>query len=388
MSSFSNNLCRNGPSCKFLARGNCKFHHPTSDYRYNNFYAPKAKKYDEFEKYQSDDDYLPKNVNKFAKNYEEVLRNTYNNFQSIKLDTPHDQNKNPSLEFKTNSDNEWKTTYNNFPSIKFEAPHDQNKNPPLKFNAFNNNYDHEWNISTNNQNIKFEVPQNQNNNNTFPNPQKIEQNQLMYYEESEEDEIKSQPMNKVNKDRIIMFLLKKGLKSSGNKAEVWLRAKQFLNLPISDEEIAQAYQGKSSIRKFVAETTTKFLKDFNKNFVVPIAAMRLTVCNKFLCNFHTFGQNKQSLKESFGMGTENDDYLQNVGKDFAVGLCAPKKNANIVFYAPKKQRVLAFLGKLDGSMNFGKPLTDYFDTSDAKMWTQILTINGRIFVLQREAGYT
>ena len=116
--------------------------------------------------------------------------------------------------------------------------------------------------------------------------------------------------------------------------------------------------------------------------------MRLTVCNKFLCNFHTFGQNKQSLKESFGMGTENDDYLQNVGKDFAVGLSAPKKNANIVFYAPKKQRVLAFLGKLDGSMNFGKPLTDYFDTSDAKMWTQILTINGRIFVLQREAGYT
>ena len=74
MLSFSHKLCHNGPSCKYLAKGKCRFYHSPSDYRYLDYgysYVPKAKKYNEFEKYQNDDYDLPQNVNKFAKKYEE-----------------------------------------------------------------------------------------------------------------------------------------------------------------------------------------------------------------------------------------------------------------------------------------------------------------------------
>ena len=338
--------CFNGPSCSYLAEGRCHYFHPRSHYN-NNYRKP----YYEF-------------------NYFSAAENNEN----IQFKNTGDINDSSSSSSENNENIQFEKIIRNIFDNSIPSSPENNENILLENR--NKSHDHDDDIDQISQvhSIKF---------NDLLSPL-ASVNQAISVEEL----IRTKSFKEVTKENIQEFLQSKSLKSTGTKTKLWIDARNLLGLPISDEEIAENNRNKPSLKKFISETTNVFLKEFQKTFVVPTSILRMRVSNKYLCSSHTFGQQQPLLQERYGIGTVNSASLRNIGNDFSVGLSAPRKTANIVFFAPKKQRVLAFFSKLNGDMSFDKPLTSYFENQDHKMWSQIIMIDGKIAVLQREAGYT
>lgn len=340
--------CFNGPHCKYLAEGRCNFYHPNSDFRLMvlddmQHNLTQKNSYQKYKKYEDENFF---DLFSVFKNPFKIQKET--NSLSEKIN-------------KTPKDTDLICPYCKVSRLieKEELNYYFNKIAPIYY--------------CNSCRKRVTVGRAQKYNASLKDA---------------EDVIREGSIKKASVSKIKEYLAESNLPLSGDKAELWSRARNHLGFKETEEE--KSLLQKSSLKKYVLETTKKYNDEFSKTFVVPPAALKELIYNKFSCLTGMFGQNDKDLRETYGIGYGNLNTLEIIENDFAVGLSKASKSANIVFYAPKKRKILCLFPKLTGSSPFSSAITKYFDQSDNKVWSQIcLTQDGRqAAVIQREAGYT
>ena len=183
--------------------------------------------------------------------------------------------------------------------------------------------------------------------------------------------IETQSFQKVPLNKIKEFLKDRNENVSGTKIDLWMKARGLLGM--NPEDSGYKFRDefcKTTIKKAVNESSKAFLDEFSKTLVVPPAALLEKICDTYRC-WNAFDN-------------DNFDRLTNVGDDFSVGLSGAFDDGNIVFYAPKKNKVLALFNGLTADMKWEVPLTKYYFTRD-KIQIKICVNEktGNIAVLQK-----
>lgn len=362
--SFFEKKCFNGPTCKYLAEGRCNFYHPKSDFRSKSTYQSYSPIKNSYKKYKKNE----------YDNYEYDEYDEYDKYDGSDESDEFDLFSLQRKYFKSSAEIDTLSKQIN------KTPKDTNLMCPYcKIHRLIEKEELNYYFNTvapiyycNSCRKRVTVGRAQKYNYSLKDSSDI----------IKEGSIKKAPISKIKE-----FLSNSNLPVSGSKVELWSRARTHLGFMETEEE--KSLLKNNSIKKYVLETTNKYNDEFSKTFVVPPAALKELNYNKFSCSSGMFGQNDKGLQETYGIGCGNLETLEIIENDFSVGLSKASRMANIVFYAPKKKKILCLFPNLTGLIS-SSAITKYFDQSDNKIWSQIcLTNDGkRVAVIQREAGYT
>ena len=169
-------------------------------------------------------------------------------------------------------------------------------------------------------------------------------------------------LDEVPLPRLKAFLKDKGKPVSGTKPELVLRVKQAGGAAVSMEEeeaMAAQVQERTQERAESKAAREEEQAAWRARYVIPPSALgQSSVCSTYSCSADAWGQGKPHLRDGYGVGCSHTlNTLLSADEDFAIGLSSETCKATVVFFAPKKNKVVPFPARYESNRRVSCAMT-------------------------------